>query len=71
MPHFRLPSIDHEVASFLWAICLGAFIYFGLVAVGVSSGIAFILAALGAFFIFLFVRLYGEEEPRRQRQRMP
>ena len=63
MPHFRLPSIDHGVISLGWAVGLGAFIYFGMVSVGVSGGIAFITAAVSAFFIFLFVRLYGEDEP--------
>ncbi len=62
MPHFRLPSIDHGVVSFVWGICLGAFIYFGLVAVDVQKGPAAIFAALAAFFIFLYVRLYGEDE---------
>jgi hypothetical protein len=63
MPHFRLPSIDHGVISFIWGVVLGAFIYFGLVAVGIHGGTAFVFAALGAFFIFLFVRLYGEDRP--------
>ena len=63
MPHFRLPAIDHGVVSFLWAVGLGAFIYFGMVAVGVSGGVSFITAAVSAFFIFLFVRLYGEDKP--------
>ncbi len=61
MPQFRLPSIDHGVTSFIWGIVLGAFVYFGLVAVDVHGGTAFVFAALAAFFIFLFVRLYGED----------
>ena len=63
MPHFRLPAVDHEVVSLIWAILLGAFIYFGCVSVGVHGGTAFVAAALGAFFIFLFVRICGEDRP--------
>lgn len=63
--HFRLPSIAHGVASFLWAAFFGLFIYFGAVAVGVSSAMAAVSAVVAAFVIFLFVRLYGEDEPRR------
>ncbi len=67
MPHFRPPSLDHGVVSFIWAVALGAYIYFGLVAVGVHGGTAFVFAALGAFFIFLFVRLFGDQlRPRRR-----
>jgi len=67
MPHIpRPPSIDHGVISFLWAVGLGAYIYFGSLAVGVSSGTAFVFAALGAFAIFLFVRVFGEETPPRR-----
>lgn len=61
----RPPSIDHGIVSFLWAALLGLFIWVGLLAVGVSDATSFILAALAGFGIFLFVRLYGEEEVRR------
>jgi len=63
MPHFRLPALDHEVVSLVWAIVLGAYIYLGSVAVGVHSGTAFVVAGVSAFFIFLFVRYYGEDRP--------
>jgi membrane protein implicated in regulation of membrane protease activity len=67
VPHIpRPPSIAHGVVAFLWALGLGAFIYFGSVAVGVSKGTAFLFAALAAFAIFLFVRVYGEETPPRR-----
>jgi hypothetical protein len=61
----RLPALSHGVVSFLWALGLGAFIWAGGVAVGVSSAAAFVVAAVAACAIFLFVRVYGEEEPRR------
>jgi drug/metabolite transporter (DMT)-like permease len=67
MPHVpRPPSVDHGVISFLWGVGLGAYIYFGSLAVGVSSGTAFIFSALAAFAIFLFVRVFGEETPPRR-----
>ncbi len=65
--HLRPPSIDPGVTSFLWALGLGVYIWAGLLAVGVSKPTAFIVAALAAFGIFLAVRVFGEEEPRRQR----
>jgi hypothetical protein len=66
----RPPSIDHGVISLLWAIGLGAYIYFGSLAVGVSSGNAFLFAALGAFGIFIFVRVFGEETPPRRQAKV-
>ncbi len=67
--HLRPPSIDHGVASFLWAFGLGLFICLGLVAVGVSPATAVILAGVSAGAIFLYVRVFGEEEPRRPKRR--
>ena len=67
MPHVpRPPSVDHGVISFLWALVFGVFLWLGMAAVGVSSATAFIVAAVAAFVIFLYVRVYGEDTPRRQ-----
>jgi hypothetical protein len=67
MPHVpRPPSIAHGVVSFLWAFGLGLYLWLGMLAVGVSKGTAFILAAVAGWAIFLFVRVFGEETPRRQ-----
>jgi hypothetical protein len=63
--HLRPPSIDHGVISFIWALGLGLYLWLGMLAVGVSSATAFVLSAVAACGIFLYVRLYGEEEPRR------
>ena len=67
--HLRPPSFDHGVVSFAWAFGLGLFIWVGQLAVGVAGATAVIVAAVAAGAIFLFVRLYGEEEPRRPAQR--
>jgi hypothetical protein len=66
MSHFRLPALDHEIVSLVWAIVLGAFIYFGSLAVGVQAGTAFVVSGISAFFIFLFVRYRGEDRPGRE-----
>jgi ABC-type multidrug transport system permease subunit len=63
--HLRPPSIDHGVISFLWAFGFAVFIWLGLRAVGVENAPAFVIACVSGFAIFLFVRVYGEEEPRR------
>lgn len=63
--HLRPPSFDHGVISFVWAVGLGLYIWIGALAVGVSSATAFVFGALSAAGIFFFVRLFGEEQPRR------
>ena len=60
----RPPSVSPGFASFLWALGLGLFLWLGMLAIGVSGATAFIFAALAGAGIFLFVRLYGEDEPR-------
>ena len=67
MPHLRQPSIDRGVSAFLWAVGLGFFIYLGLVAVGTTRALAVILAGLSFCAIFLFVRIFGDEELRQPR----
>jgi hypothetical protein len=48
---------------------LGLLIWGFLLAIGFSKPGAFILAAVAACAIFLYVRLYGEDEPRRRSSR--
>ena len=62
--HLRPPALDHGLVSALWAIGLGLFILVGSIAVGVDKGTAFIVAPLAAAAIYLFVRIYGEEDLR-------
>ena len=64
--HLRPPAFDHGVISFLWALFFGLFIWIGGSAVGYGSRASrFIIGAVVGFLIFLFVRVYGEDEPRR------
>jgi hypothetical protein len=63
--HLRAPSIAHGVQAFLWALFFFLLIWLGGVAVGYPKATSFLVAAVAAFLIFLFVRIYGEEEPRR------
>ena len=69
MPHLRPPSFAHGVVSFIWALVFGLYIWLGGLAVGVSGGTAFIFGAVGGFLIFLYVRVYGADVPRRQARR--
>lgn len=59
--HIHPPSIDQGVIALVWAIALGAYIYFGLLAVGTSGAFAIVIAMLSAAAIWLFVRTRGEE----------
>ena len=62
----RPPSIDQGVQAFIWAVLLGAFIWAGLLAIGASDVVAATVAVVCFCAIFLIVRLFGEQEPRRQ-----
>ena len=63
----RPPSIDHGVVAFIWAVGLGIFIYFGLLAIGENGATAIVVSLVSFAGIWLFVRLRGEETPRRRR----
>jgi hypothetical protein len=67
--HLRPPSIDKGVQAFLWAAFFFLYLWLGMLAVGVSAASAFIFAAILAFAIFLFVRIYGERESSGGRSR--
>ncbi len=67
--HFRPPSIDQGVIALLWACGLGAYIYFGLLAVGANGAMSIVLTIVAAAGIWLFVRVRGEDTPSRRRSR--
>jgi hypothetical protein len=70
--HLRPPSIDHGVVAFVWAVALGAYIYFGMLAIGANGAISIVISLVCAFGIWLFVRLRGEDLPvTTQRRRRP
>jgi hypothetical protein len=66
--HLRQPSFDRGVTSFAWAFGLALYLWLGMLAVGVGGATAFIFSALAGGLIFLFVRLYGGDEPRKPPQ---
>jgi hypothetical protein len=57
------PSIDPGVMAFVWALLLGLYIYFGLLAIGVSGATAIVVSLVSFAAIWLFVRLRGEDRP--------
>jgi polyisoprenoid-binding protein YceI len=60
-----VPVVDPGISSFVWALVFFLFLWFGMLAIDVSSGTALISALLAALFIFLYVRTRGigrEEE---------
>ena len=64
----RPPSIDQGVIALIWAVLLGAYIYFGLLAIGASGATAIVIALVSFAGIWLFVRLRGEDTPLRRRR---
>jgi hypothetical protein len=65
----RPPSIDQGVIAMIWAVGLGIYIYFGLIAIGASGATAIVIALVSFAAIWLLVRLRGEEPVRRPRRR--
>ena len=53
------------------AVVFFLFLWIGMLAVGVSGGAAFMLALICGALIFLFVRVLGEDELARPRDRVP
>jgi hypothetical protein len=67
MPHLRPPSFSKGTTSFIWGLTLGAFIWLGGLSVGVSGATSFIVGAVSGAAIFLYVLVYGRDQPRRAR----
>jgi hypothetical protein len=61
----RPPAFSPGFTSFLWGLALGAFLWVGLLAIGVGGGTAFLFGILSAVLIFFYVRLFGEDQLRR------
>ena len=65
--HLRMPSIDRGVQSFIWALVFFLFLYFGMVAIAVAKGTAFVISLVAGFLVFLFVRTRGGDDPLDRR----
>lgn len=65
--HLRAPSIDHGVISFAIALILAIVLWLFMVGIGISKPTSFIISAVAGCAIFLYVRLYGEDEVRPRR----
>ena len=61
--HHHAPSIDKGVTAFIWAIALGTYLYFFLVATGSNHAFSFLIAAISAAGIWLLVRARGDDAP--------
>jgi hypothetical protein len=61
----RPPAFSPGFTSLVWGLGLGAFIWIGLLAVGVGNGTAFLFGVVCGTLIFFFVRLNGEDQLRR------
>jgi hypothetical protein len=55
------------LTSTMWAVFFFLFLWLGMVAVDVSRGTAFILAAVFGFLSFLFIRICSEDDPELRR----
>jgi hypothetical protein len=71
--HLRMPAFSRGFSAFMWALFLGAFIWLGMVAIGITGATSFIVGCVAGLGIFLYVRVYGGDEPaqsaRRERAR--
>ena len=61
----HMPALSHGVTSFLWALMFAVYIWLTCLMVGLDMGASVVLAAVSGFGIFLYVRVYGEDAPRR------
>jgi hypothetical protein len=65
MPHLRPPAFSPGFTSLVWGVGLGIFIWLGLLAIGISSGTAFLFGVVAAVIIFFYVRLFGADQLNR------
>ena len=68
--HLRPPSVAHGVQAFIWAVVFFLYLWIGMLAVGISGGLAFMVALICGALIFLFVRVLGEDELARPGDRV-
>jgi hypothetical protein len=59
--HFPAPSIAPGVIALVWAIVLAGYLYVFLVVTGSNRGFSFVISAVAAAGIWLFVRTRGRD----------
>ena len=65
MSRLRSPAVSHSTTSFLWALGFGFYVLIGGIAIGWTRPMSLVVAVVAGFGIFVFVRSYGEDAPRR------
>ena len=60
----RPPAFSPAFQAFAWGLLLGAYVWIGLLAIGIGGGSAFLFGLVAAVLIFFFVRLRGEDPLR-------
>jgi hypothetical protein len=61
----RPPAFSPGFQALVWGIVLGAYVWIGLLAIGIGAGSAVLFGLVAAVLIFFFVRLCGEDQLRR------
>ena len=61
--HLRAPSVDQGVHAFGWSVVFFLYMWLGALAIKIPGGVAFVVSAVAAGAIFLFVRLRGGDRP--------
>jgi hypothetical protein len=61
----RAPARSHSTTALLWALGFALYIFLGGLAIGWKKDVSFVLAGVAGFGVFLLVRIYGADEPRR------
>jgi hypothetical protein len=61
----RPPAFSPGFHALVWGVVLGAYVWIGLLAIGISSGSAVLFGIVAAVLIFFFVRLCGEDQLRQ------
>lgn len=63
--HLRAPSIDKGVSAFWWAFFFFLYLFLGMLAIGMPRGNSFIFSALLGLGIWFYIRICGDESPRK------
>jgi hypothetical protein len=58
-----MPSIDHGVQAFVWALVFFLYLWLGALVVGFPSAESLVLSLVAAGGIFLLVRTRGGDRP--------